>query len=317
MNLNNSGNHKNKCVKCSETIISKLKLVECRSCVKTWHIDCIRVTREDIKAIANDVWHCSKACKKNGPSSSSTNVSQQVGNNSDDDTENDASDDDTEQQYDDDKAVMKDLIQSMKYFSAQLDQQNKDIKELKKICNNYQRMEETVSVMKIEIEYLKQKKNDDTMLISGIPEKPSENLKDVVMNLVKKLNVDVVQREVLEVKRLPSKNNDVDKRYPPLTLVKLVHPTIKSRFMESKKKFGPIYTQQFFTDAKQTDLIFFRSFLTPYNADLLAHAKTLKQSGFKYVWFPGENVQVRKDDKSKVISIKSKKDIEILKKNPS
>lgn len=314
LKMNKSDKHKDKCEKCNQNINEKGKMVECKSCLKTWHIDCIRVTREEIKAIAIDAWYCTKACKKNGPSSSSTN---QIEISTDDDTVDDADDVDNELEYDDDKTLMKELAKSIKYFSAQLDQQNKDIKELKKICVNYHRMEEKFYEMKTEIEKLKQQKNDDTLLISGIPEKPTENLKDVVMDLVKELKVDVVQREILEVKRLTSKNKDADKRYPPLTLVKLVHPALKTRFMECKKKFGPIHTQQFFNEAKDNDLIFFRSFLTSNNTELLAQAKILKESGFKYIWFSGESVQVRKDEKSKIFSIKSKKDIEVLKKNPS
>lgn len=141
LKINKSEKHKDKCEKCNHNINEKGKMVECKSCLKTWHIDCIRVTREEIKAIAVDSWYCSKACKKNGPSSSSTNTNQ-IAITTDDDTGDDDDDDDNEQQYDDEKMLMKDLVKSIKYFSAQLDQQNKDIKELKKICANYHRMEE-------------------------------------------------------------------------------------------------------------------------------------------------------------------------------
>lgn len=164
------------------------------------------------------------------------------------------------------------------------------------------------------MECLKQSQNDNMMILTGIPEKPNEDISKIVMDMAVKLNVVIVASDVIEVKRLKAKNQPVggNQKFPPLTLVNFTHPIHKSRFMTAKKQKGPFYTKILFADGNNSDQINLRSFLTPFNANLLGQAKTLKDSGYKYIWFSNNKVQVRKDDSSRIIQIKSKLDIENL-----
>lgn len=293
------------CEKCEETIEKTDKKVNCERCAKSFHVDCVAQTRKQLKDLLYNVWFCSAKCKTEMPSPITASNAHVVSDDSEDEGELE------------DNATLSDVIKSVKYMSSLLEDLVAENRELKKIMNNYHLMETKVNELESEMEILKQIQNDNMLIITGIPEKPNEDMTKIVMDMAVKLDVDLSARDVIEAKRLKTKVESAVGKYkfPPLTLVNFSHPIYKNRIMKAKKDRGPIYTKMMFDDGNNSDQINVRSFLTPHNTKLLGLAKTLKDSGYKHIWFSNNKIQVRKDDGSRIIHIKSKTDIDNLIKN--
>lgn len=183
---------------------------------------------------------------------------------------------------------------------------------------NYQHMEKKVVDLEYEVELLKQQKNDNYMIVTGIPENDQENTTKIIIEVAKKINVEIETRDLLDSRRLKSNRspNTRSRKYPAPILVNFIHPIYKTRFMQAKKGMGKILTQQIYPDHdKEEDMINFRSFLTPSNIDLLQYAKVLKKFGYTYIWFSQNKIQVRKGPNTQIIHIKTKSDVDNLTKN--
>lgn len=303
--LNNSDSRIH-CVKCSETISKSEKTINCATCDKIYHIECVRITRTQFKKISNDNWYCNNMCKKN----------QTVINSMQNESEDGVSDDD-------DKASdapieipqFADLVQSQQYIAGQLDQILKEQKLTREMLLNYKKMEKRVVELEFEVDLLKQQRNDNFMLVTGIPTLPNENLAKIYSDISSKLNVTTTERDVMEITRLKSRpnSNSAQQIYPPSILIQFSHPTYKTRFMAAKKTFGSLYTNQILpSSADNQQQINFRFFLTPANAQLLKYARTLKNHGYEYIWFDNNKVLAKKPNSTATIHIKSKAEVDSI-----
>lgn len=146
------------------------------------------------------------------------------------------------------------------------------------------------------------KKNN--IIISGLPMQPDENTEEVVMNLLRSLHVQIRPDELLAAHRLPVRKN---KEVP--IIVKMSTTNRKSEIMQ-KGKTG---NASGMSNGKRKT-VFFNHHLTKRNQDIFNAARLFKkEAGYRYVWSRLDGVTcIRKDDKSGIIIIRRREDVEKL-----
>lgn len=309
--INNNNNQKmnSKCGECKEDFVANNIKLKCSLCYTLFHIECVGMSRTKLKTIQTNTWICSSVCGKPTEKSSSIRSSSE----SEHETMHDAFVSNNE------TPNFTDVVRSVQFMSDKLDGILQKDREIRKMLLNFQRMETRVSELEIEVERLKQERNDGIMLMTGVPERPEENLKDFTVEIAKKINVNMDPRDIVEISRLKAKvRSETHSKFPPPILINLIHPIFKQRLMAAKKENGPLYVKQLLPNYQNVDptaTVNFRSFLTAKNMELLNQARTLKESGYNFIWFANNKVQVRKDKNSRVIHIKTKSDVELLSKN--
>lgn len=301
----NSDKNPQTCCKCDEIISKKCRKIKCMTCLRFFHIECVCITRMQLREISTSSWQCSKNCK-------GVQLSSTMNNN-----ESSTSDVESENEIGQTNSISY-LIQSQKHISNQLDTLIRENQQLKQLIKDQKKIEQRVCELEYQVETLKQEKNDDRLIIMGIPETEKEDLTEEIIKISSNLNIIIQPRDIIYSSRLKSKIYDQNKtsNHPAPIIVTFIHPTFKYKLCKSNKNVN-LFTQQIYPEHQSaTDKINFRSFLTPFNMTLLNYAKILKNEyGFAHVWFGYNRVNVRKSDKSDAVHIKTKSDVDDIIKN--
>lgn len=147
-----------------------------------------------------------------------------------------------------------------------------------------------------------QDKLSNNLIITGVPFAKSENLSDLVIATGSILKIKITTTD-FKVKRIFSKAN----KSVSNLLVEFVDIGVKKKLINNRKEFGLSSTQLGFATSNE---IYFFNQLTAYNLELLAEARNLKNKfKFKFIWFQNNQVLLRKSEKAKIYSIRSKQDL--------
>lgn len=275
------------------------KYLKCAACSKIFHIECLHIDRIQLKSIDENNWFCTGSC---------STVVDQNENNSTDESNINAGFTELNEEH-----SLNDIVKSINYMPYHLDALVKGNRALRDLTAKYQHLEKRVQVMELELESLRQQRNDSILLVTGIPVKLHENVKSTITSVVSKLNIQLNEDTFYDVSRIEKHSSD-ENNYPPPIIVKFSSSMYVSKIFKAKKELGQIFVKQLYEGHDNDgDVINFRSFMTQYNCNLLNQAKTLKNSGFKYVWFSDNVIKVRKDSNSKVYLIRSEADINTIK----
>jgi predicted RNase H-like nuclease (RuvC/YqgF family) len=156
--------------------------------------------------------------------------------------------------------------------------------------------------MKRKINELEQASLDTTVEIEGLPLEEAVDGRPLVESLMKHVGCsEEVLKSIERVIHRPWKQGR-------LTTVKFTTNTMKIEFLKLKKRKGDVFPEQLGCQTS-TRKIYVNEKLTSYNRHLLWLAKTTKGLGYKFVWTRQGRIFVRKDEGSKIYTIRDAADI--------
>ncbi len=130
--------------------------------------------------------------------------------------------------------------------------------------------------MKIRLENLEQYSRRNNLLISGIPLKQNEKVKELVKNLVSKMQVPIKDLDIVAAHHLPTKSS------APPTIVKFTNRDTKTKMIKASRKMKLNGGEFNYSPALP---IYCGEQLMQYTQILLTTAQKLRQEGYiKYVW---------------------------------
>lgn len=191
---------------------------------------------------------------------------------------------------------MSDLVNENKSLKAELLDTTNQLKALKESFND-----------------LEQYSRRDCLEIRGIPKSSSDTREDtneIVVELGRKVGVDLKKEDISTTHRLPSKVKANGERalFPPAIIVKFTSRNVREKLYRTRKILKDITSQDL--GYSEENRIFINESLTQSNKELFKDClKVKKDKGFKFLWTNGGKIFMRKDqhEGSKVIQITNAK----------
>lgn len=146
----------------------------------------------------------------------------------------------------------------------------------------------------------------NNLIISGVSFTAGENLPDLVIKIADKLKVKISNKDFKVTRLIPK---EASKKIFSNLLVEFNDFAFKKDLLANRKKTNLLSGQLGITGDERK--IFFFHHLTVHNLNLLNETRKLKESlDIKFVWFQNNQVLVRKAENEKILSIKSKNDLQ-------
>lgn len=178
-------------------------------------------------------------------------------------------------------------------------------KNLKKLMRKLKSLEDSNSILRKEVNVLKQDKMEADLVFSGIPLLKEEDAAKIVIAVCKILNIDV-KGSICNAFRLPGKY------HPIIATFNSQH--LKQRIYNAKRQHGEIIGNDLgITSGSNAGkkIIISLNIISEYY-HLLQEARKLRQHEYKFIWYKNHAVHVRKDEQSKIHKISSIDDINKL-----
>lgn len=174
-----------------------------------------------------------------------------------------------------------------------------------KLENQVKEKDITISNLSIQLNTLDQYGRNRNLEIENVEYRRDESVEDIVLNLAKVLNLNIVKSDIDAAHRLPSRKTD----RPQKIIVQLVSRKKRDAFLV-KKKSG-ITSDQLVSGGKQKLNIYINENLTPSNREVLWAAKQrARELQYKFVWVKQGKIFARQDENQKIIKILSLSDID-------
>lgn len=195
---------------------------------------------------------------------------------------------------------------------TKLSEENKQIKnDVNRLKTNENKMVRRINLLEATAAKANQTNNQHHMIITNLPKLNNEiELKDVVINIGKEVAVDVKPEQILEVYQ-----NENKKFHTFPIIVKMNNGELKKKCMEYRKLKNEIQLKKIIPDANQihNKNINFHHLMEKRMSELLAKTKiTAKKKKYKFAWFNGMQVLVRKDETSNILTIITEEDLNKL-----
>lgn len=186
---------------------------------------------------------------------------------------------------------------------------NKDVKQLQ---NNELDMRKRIQQLEHTVAKTKQDSNDNNMIITNLPEINKDiDLKTIVAKIASQVQYNLEQDEIVDVYQT---HNQKSKTHP--IIVKLKTNQLKLKCMAYRKSNKNIDIKQISSALNNNGKnINFYHMLEREYAELLMKAKQIarKKKNYKYVWYAGATILVRKADQTMVLKIKNETDLKLIK----
>lgn len=202
--------------------------------------------------------------------------------------------------------------------------------QLKKdVCLNEKILKDhalTISEMEAEIDALKQRDLNNNIVIANLPHEINPN--ETLSNILNLLKSNATINDIADIKMLPNKSNDIQNKANPnnskvninnnnkknsVMLVTFKNYSDKIDFMIKKKNKKSIFTREINLNSTADHQVFIRDHVTSFKMKLFNDCRKLKeQFNFRHLWMNGTGILLRKNDNTKVFSIKSHIDIQRL-----
>lgn len=187
--------------------------------------------------------------------------------------------------------------------SSRIDQldfkSNKHDEELDRVRNEVVKLNEKIVSLEENIY-----KNDQALLstsleIHGLPFCENENLKNIFKSLMKHLNVEFNDRELINIFRI-KKTQLVDKpQLPPIVVAKLSNQNVRDEIIVKRKKCTNFTVSHLGLGINDNSTIYIRETLTHANRLIYSAALKLRRDGkLKFLWLSEGKIFGRKEDGS-------------------
>ncbi|XP_050677273.1 uncharacterized protein LOC126973973 [Leptidea sinapis] len=142
--------------------------------------------------------------------------------------------------------------------------------------------------------------------IKGVPMKDRENLFEIINKIGNKIQYPITKQNINFLARVPSRDGLAVRAKP--IIVSFLSRYVKEDFVASARSFKKLIAADI--DLPGTSPIFINDHLTVENKILLKKTKKLKEEkNFDFVWVKNCKIFARKNPGSKIITIKSEKDL--------
>lgn len=166
-----------------------------------------------------------------------------------------------------------------------------------------------VSELKFESNEQIQQKLENHFGVNGLPQLTKDESLEIVQKIANELDITLTPSDIKDVSYFNNKKTNKHDY-----VFELRNKELKKEFIY-KRKTKLIYVNnnlEIFsvnsnssTINKSSSRIFINDHLSKFNHHLFNHAKSLKNIGFKYVWYKFGKIFVKKSDVSEVINIRS------------
>lgn len=193
-------------------------------------------------------------------------------------------------------------------FETVLNKMNEKIASLEKVNRENANLKIEVSQLHTKVDLLEQQTRANNLEIQGVPFKENENLLNILYKIGEHVKCPIAEVDIDTVYRVTPHPSSAQQMKP--IIVKLLTKHKRDSILAATK----ILRRESNTPGIAIDNIskklFINEHLTSKIKLLLKHTKeAAKSKNFKFVWVRNGNILVRKDDRSKVISIGKEGDI--------
>lgn len=358
-----------KCKICSRSVTTKLKGVSCAVCSEVSHQSCGKISDELIKEIESGTsdWRCVN-CRKVGKRKSLINLgvertrNDSIASNSGDDCSNNGPPNNlsvtinsmaanvkklaaSQQEYANSLAEINQQMEALQALSSTVEKHDKRLKSLeadnKCLKTMVSEQQTLIRAQTLRLDNFEQRNHRNKLQISHVPLSTEENLSEIVINIMNKMNISISTSDLLDIYRMRSTVN------APNTIQQSEAPTRESagysgsststnrnnsdkrrRVMDNPivitfrstslrdtvlKNYRSIKDRKLFFDDNEEIRIFVNESLTSSRKRLLYKTKLFgKENGHKYIWTKNGQILLKKDNNSKVIFINSATDFATL-----
>ena len=219
------------------------------------------------------------------------------------------------------KKVMNELREikcSMEFMNKKFEDVLKELKEVKVENEKYKKdvdmLKEKVVYLEEEVCELKNEQLRDNLEISGLPHKDGENCNLIAFNVCRQVYPDIKQEDIVDAFRMGSaKDKEGRPRMQRNMLVKLKEKKVRNLIYKNKKRLKGVDTAKLGLSAEKKRL-YINENLSRESKFLFSKANALrKEKSWRYIWTDFGAILLRKADDSKVLRVRSEKDLVFIK----
>lgn len=304
------------CTICLKIISPRTTSVSCVGCLKEFHLNCAKLTKEDLVYMkeSETTWRC-EPCTTERRKSMHLEEKTAKGTLSLSDLKY-LIDSVLEGQ----NRIEKDLGSSIELYHTELVEYNKTVNEqgqkLDAALKIIEALQSENVILKKEISFLQRKvddaeqaNNNNCLEIIGLPEDKNENVEEAVISIGQSLGITLTNNAIDYCHRVRYNPNYNGPR--PL-VVRFIRRADKEQLLCARKVKRDFSTRHM---GRQDDfLIFIRERLTNSRRLLFKSVRQkAKDLNYKYVWTKRGNIFIRKADNSQIMAIKSTDDLNSIK----
>lgn len=330
-------NEKFNCDVCHAEIVKAQAVFKCDGCGKNYHSSCKSIYGANIKRLASQpTWFCLDECREDYETNSNQhnlqNIKQKISKQS---TTVACDSQQFEQLKEFIKEVKNELIekiniihQSQEFICEKFDEidnkiklltrENKMLKQdMSSLKSNQNKYQTIINEMESKFDIIQQDKTKNDLIIAGLPSKEIEP--KIVLNAIF-TQIDAVEPiDNIESATYMQTNSNHPENSSNLLLVQFKTQELKNNILLKKNQKQSLTLCELnlpFQNKELTDRqIYFREFLTPFQTQLYREIKTIQTIyKFKYTWVKNRTIYIRYSDNSKIFSIRSRNDIDKLRK---
>lgn len=319
-----------KCAKCSKVLNKKSPGLQCGKCIKWFHAICVSISTEQLNSLSsNDSvdWKCNN-CNAGAKTKRISYILPDEEGDDDTETTSASATSMTQQMLHQIRVEVQNIIKTelqrtLQFYSDKIDDYEnklrnyeKQLKVLDNQCydlkNNVKNMNLKYSVLENKLNLMEQQQLSNQLEICGIKEKENEKTEEVVKNVAKMIdqNPDDVVKVYRRKNRLPAA---AKKKESPASITVVLKEGSRDLWLEAAKKTTILPT---YVGSQGDGKVYLRESITPATAHLLWKTKEMLRGEYNYIWCKRGTVLVRKQEKDKVITIRSLQELESI-KNPS
>lgn len=212
---------------------------------------------------------------------------------------------DIKTQISDESLVSKDRYEALCNKLDEVTKENATLKEeIVKLNKKVNEQQNEIHVLSGCVNDLMQERIKNNVVIKGVQEVgPEEALQSLVPVILKELNVEVRNFEVLSVRRIGQP--EAGKKRP--IVVTLMANSIKSKIIRAKRLKNLNASMFSCADkpiGKESEKIYIDEHLTRSNMQLFMEARKLRSMGVKFVWTRNGSVLMRRKENEKIVRIR-------------
>lgn len=320
----------NSCASCLKKFDSyQIKnILGCSVCDHYYHVECTKVrTSEKLKYIQKSQWKCDK-CKPSDevttpPIDASTDKHMKLMFQKQIKFQEDIMQQNKEilsqiNKIDNLEKSIQEYKTSLEFFSTKMDdfhkfsgqitktlkENSKDIRILK---DESSEMKKYMLRLEEKIETLEQRARNTNVEITQVPETANEDIISIAVTVGEKLGIENPRQNIAAAHRLFST------RTPKPIIVELTSKATRDNWVSKFKQIKTLKASDIHNHFPRHN-IYVNENLTSQNKQLLFHTKTFaKNQKYNFVWIKDGKIFIRKEEKAKIIKIRSINDLEKLK----
>lgn len=332
------------CVRCNEVTSKRSPSIFCSFCRKPYHANgtCSDVTKSQLSAIKNmpgTDWKCDTCRQENAHISSGGDRRRQsisagrpslasLGNQSQRVEKPIVSDDESDAEWRNDGVSrpiqsltleIRNLRESVNFcsgkisdFEIKLSKFNELVTRMGKVERENEFLKKQVMDLNSKVNNLEQFTRSNNIEIQNIPEKPNENIIEIISSIGRAIDQPVDSSCFDFCSRVPT---NIQGR-PKNIVVKFISKIRRDDFLaayKAKRMSNSGLDKSGIKVEKVSEKLYINEHLSNYNKILFKEAREIaRKKEYKYVWTQSGNILLRKNDASKILHIRSSDELRKL-----